>query len=199
MAVIVTALSSLLIQVSADDCTPNDDIIVPVHLVNPLPVPGGPFCAAHWSKGLIVNGINAWGDGYRITGIQLRYSDNSLGPVIGMTYGDPITKTWDSTKVRVTKLNTMGPYQIPGVGRVTFEFSDGSSYTYGGNTGSYQGTSVDVGSGILLGAVGASGNWVDNIGFLFLTDEVASVALTEVVYDTNIATLNAQQRYDHGS
>lgn len=189
-------LGSSILDLPNDDCLYNGDFMLPIDSQSILGFTGGGyFCAGQWSgSGLIIKGMQAWGDGHRLTGIQFTYSDNTQSDVFGKTYGDPQGISWDPTAESVKSFNIMGPYHEDGVGRIMLTTTGGQSYSFGGDTGDYQGKSVNVGSGVILGAVGACGDWLDNLGLVFLSDSVQRITITDVEFDEDVAAMNAKQR-----
>lgn len=196
MVAMATGLLPLANLALADDCTYNSDFMQAITYQNDVDSAGGGyFCGGKWSSGLIITGIEAWGDGHRLTGIKFRFSDNTWGDLHGTTYGDSQKVTWDPSEETVESFHIMGPYHEDGVGRIKLTTSGGTSYNFGGDTGSYEGTDVEVGAGIILAATGSCGDWLDNLGLIFLSNKIESVNVIDITYDEDLATMNSEQTW----
>jgi len=155
---------------------------------------GSPFCETKWKQGLVIKGIEVWADSNCVRAVQFKYSDDSLGNMIGKADGN-INKRimWDPISTRVEKLELWGDGKGKRLGRIKIRLSNNEEFDAGKDTLGQTTYNMVVGAGIMLGAYGGSGTDVDMLGILFLGSKVESLKITDLKLDADSKTLNEQK------
>jgi hypothetical protein len=155
------------------------------------------FCHTQWTHGLVVVGIEVWATQWQIKGIKLTYSDGTSPPMEGDPSGDQNRHdsiSWNPQD-QVTAFKLAGNYAGDGLGLVHIEVA-GKTLDVRSDTGSFNGDTVDVGSGILLGAKGEAGppgDFVRAWAPVFLGKSSGPASILDVVYDDDLNDLTNRQ------
>ena len=90
----------------------------------------------------------------------------------------------------ITNVQLYGNGKGQKLGHIVIETSDNKKIDCGGDIGDIKPYSVDVGSGMLMGATGATttdddDTYVVNLGLLFLDQQIDHIEVRNVKYDTS--------------
>lgn len=195
--------------VVADDCEggPWDET---VWMGRPQDDPAGNyFCDTKWKQGLVVTGVTIWAEKYHIKGLRFKYSDGSEGDLHGQATGNPDwtpaapknSLTWrEDETLRAVKMwnnwndgngpDAVGRIEVS-VGEVKLEVSSDVGDT---SKSDNRGTEIPLNSGVLLGARGKQGQWVESLELLFLSDKVVSSTLIDMELGSSLEEWNAKQK-----
>ena len=191
--------------VRADDCDENAGPFQETsHFGKQGYNPSTGFCHTKWTAGLIVTGMEVWGTNYHVSGVRFTYSDSSIGPVQGATnFGNNKQEdnqqggdkkhdfiTW-TTKDQITNFKAATSKDGKALGLIHIEVA-GKTLTVGqDNVG--DGTEVNIGSGVLLGASGETNNFPSYWTPLFLAISDGNAEITEMKFDKSLDDVNKQQ------
>lgn len=158
------------------------------------------WCSTNWDKGVVVTGLELWATPWQVKGLRFTYSDTTKSNIFGKNTDDDgnVLPTSDSITWAVgdtIKSMTIGPNWVSppdALGIFHMEVSNGQKIDYAGTyTGSPK--PVDVGSGIMLGASGGAGAFIDGAQFMFLADTVGQAEITAIQFDEDLNTVNKKQ------
>ncbi|KAL8758690.1 MAG: hypothetical protein Q9184_003847 [Pyrenodesmia sp. 2 TL-2023] len=133
---------------------------------------GGNFCESRiGSSGEVISSLEVWSDGTGIRGILFTYS-RGQAMMHGIKFGDTnkAIKFDPGEKVRAATLWGNGKGQH--LGHIYLK-TDKQEFDVGMNKPN-KGYDIDVGGGLLLGASGGSGEYIDRLAFLFLPPNFSS-------------------------
>ncbi|KAK4499990.1 hypothetical protein PRZ48_008176 [Zasmidium cellare] len=151
------------------------------------------FCDTQWRNGLSVTGIEVWATAWQIKGIQLTYSDGTKPPLQGQAEGDRHQSiNWNESD-RITRMKLAINYAGDALGLVHVEVGS-KSLDVRSDTGSFDGDDITLATGILLGANGVAGGFVDRWTPLFMGEHNGKAQITNIVMDDSIDDLNAKQQ-----
>lgn len=155
---------------------------------------GGGFCATPWAAGKVVTGIEVWATAWQITGIQLTYSDGTKPTLQGQTNGDRHDSiSWNSEDT-ITKMNLAGNYAADGLGLVHVEVA-GKTLDVRSDTGSFNGDTVTLATGIFLGASGEAPDFVRLWTPLFMgATSGQNATITAIDFDDSLDDVNKKQQ-----
>ena len=148
----------------------------------------------------MVTGLELWATPWQVKGLRFTYSDTTKSNIFGKNTDDDgnVLPTSDSITWAVgdtIKSMTIGPNWVSppdALGIFHMEVSNGQKIDYAGTyTGSPK--PVDVGSGIMLGASGGAGAFIDGAQFMFLADTVGQAEITAIQFDEDLNTVNKKQ------
>ena len=136
-------------------------------------------------NGLIVQRVDVWRNGGAIQGIQFGYANGSRSPVYGTTDGSEghhsialeLGERIQEAAIYEIK-ETDGNPRVGGIRITTNKNQKLEVLDTKPKTANY----FDVGSGLLIGAVGASGSELDCLGLIFLKD-VKKLTVSNVKYE----------------
>jgi hypothetical protein len=152
---------------------------------------GGRFCATKWSEGTVMTGLEVWANKKGVMGIQFYYSDGSSSPLYGKIDGDRTKRLdWDPAVDTITQVRSWGNGRGQFLGRVEIKTAKGGHLDVGKDTGGQDTFEYNVGSGIMLGAFGTSGDLVDSLGFYFLRSKIDKITMDDIVFDETPEMLN---------
>ncbi|KAF2111880.1 hypothetical protein BDV96DRAFT_179717 [Lophiotrema nucula] len=155
---------------------------------------GGRFCATKYLSGIVITGVEVWGDGKGVRALQFYYSDGTQSDLIGKIDGDKHGRMdWDPSVAQISQIKTWGNGKGQNLGRVYIRTTAGNELDVGKDTSGQDTFDTKVASGIMLGAFGASGDRIDNLGFLFLKSKISKIDVGSIVFDETPEALNAQQ------
>lgn len=179
-------------SVAADDCQsgPWTDVLN-------IGGPGGDteFCSTKWMNGIVVTGVEVWANAWAVTGIQLYFSDGTDSGVFGHENGDRTDRlTWDPSTDSISQLKMWGNGQGQFTGRVQIRTKTGLELDVGKDTSGQDTYEIKVNSGIMLGALGKSGDSIDVLGFLFLKSTVSKISMENVTFQETPDELNARKQ-----
>ncbi|EMD32057.1 hypothetical protein CERSUDRAFT_126974 [Gelatoporia subvermispora B] len=146
---------------------------------------GLPFQACKWvmnQSGLVVKGLDVWYNSSELRGIQVTFSDDSRSNVFGTPSNTHASVTFVPGE-RITSLTLWGNGHGTRTGRIRLTTSAGQTLDVGKNTSGLKANNAAIGSGILVGMVGRSGNDIDMLGPVFLNGEVTNISISNVVYN----------------
>ncbi|CAI6341644.1 unnamed protein product [Periconia digitata] len=160
------------------------------------------FCDTKWDKGITVTGIEAWASEFQTKAIQLSYSDGSKGPIHGdaqntgekngVWYSHESAGWKQSDPVKSVSLGANKYGNGDGVGVVRME-TGGGSVNVRSDVGTFMGEPQLVSSGILIGATGSSGTWLDSLSLMFLKSTVGKAEIVEIKFPQTLDELNNKQ------
>ncbi|KAJ4301436.1 hypothetical protein N0V90_003528 [Kalmusia sp. IMI 367209] len=163
----------------------------------------GPYewCDTRWQYGAVVKKVEVWSAMYHVRGIRLTFSDGWVSPIRGSTTGD-ITERgvieWDvgAPVTKLNRANNWGGYGGDAVGRIWID-AGGKSLNVGSDTGSYGGEPVELHTGLLLGAHGRSGDFLDTLEWMLMSADIVDSEVTAFKYppeSSNLAEWNEKQK-----
>ncbi|KAF2018591.1 hypothetical protein BU24DRAFT_447255 [Aaosphaeria arxii CBS 175.79] len=159
------------------------------------PGTGETFCATKFPQGLVVTGIEVWADFDFVRAVQFYYSDGSNSEQYGVIAGENHARLdWDPATDVISQVKVWGNGRGKGTGRIYVRTASGKELNVGKNTDGQIVIEPPVNSGVLLGMVGAKGDYVDRIGFLFLKSKVARMSVDNVVFKETPEELNARKQ-----
>ena len=141
---------------------------------------GGQFSDCNWvtdQKALVVTKLQIWWNSDMFVGVQTTFSDNSVAPIHGQPLDQSATLTLAPGE-QVTSLTLWGNGVGTRTGHIRIITNKGQTFDCGKNISSQKSYSAPVGSGILVGMVGRSGDAIDMLGAVFLDGSVLAVTLT---------------------
>ncbi|KAG9237788.1 hypothetical protein BJ875DRAFT_540157 [Amylocarpus encephaloides] len=146
---------------------------------------GGPYCLTGWERGIVIVGIEVspFPDGTkRMIGKPELDSNEDLHHAINWGVSDTVTQMqmW---------FNKDGD----GLGKIHIETSNEQKLTVGDRT-SGPGITILTHSGILLGAEGRVGDWVDNVSWKFLSSTVGKAEITGLKFKEDLEVWNKKQQ-----
>ena len=149
---------------------------------------GGAFSETKWvtnQSGLTVTKLQVWWDGDSLQAIQVTYSDQTQSRAYGQTKGDTAAITLAPGEL-VTALTLWGDGRGTRCGRIRMYTDKGQTFDHGKDTTGQTEFHVDLGSGLLVGMVGRSGNSIDCLALLFLNPRVDSVNIDSIQYQPDL-------------
>ncbi|KAF2643192.1 hypothetical protein P280DRAFT_467257 [Massarina eburnea CBS 473.64] len=161
------------------------------------------FCDSKWDKGITVTGIEAWSTKWHVRAFQLTYSDGSKGPLHGDS-GDTEgnnggwwahqSLSWKEGDM-ISDAHLAGNYWNHGdaLGMIHME-QGGNVMDVKSDVGKSNGEPQKLSSGILLGAFGTAGDYVNSFGFMFLKSTVGKSEIVEIKFPQTLEDLNNQQK-----
>ncbi|PVI00290.1 hypothetical protein DM02DRAFT_728712 [Periconia macrospinosa] len=160
------------------------------------------FCDTKWDQGKTVTGIEVWATASHFKAIQISYSDGTKGPIRGDALntedkdGNWLAHKYISWKqsdpVRSVSLGSNILNNNDGLGVVKMEVG-GQTLDAKSNVGTFNGDPQLVSSGILIGAFGSSGGFVESFGLMFLKTTVGKAEIVEIKIPQNLEELNKKQ------
>lgn len=155
---------------------------------------GAGFCATKYKAGIVITGVEVWADTKSVRAIQFFYSDGTNSQQWGKINGDRKGRlNWDPSTDSISQVKTWGNGKGQFLGRVQIRTKSGKELDVGKDTNGQDTFESDVGSGIMLGAFGASGDVIDRLGFLFLKSKVTKVTIDDVKFKDTPADLNKRK------
>lgn len=152
---------------------------------------GGYYCETGWAAGVVVTGLEAWADSSHVNGIQFSFSDGTKRMVGNQKSGsgDQFHKsvTWGVGDT-VTQLDLWKSNDGRAVSKIEIKTSNGQTMEIGYWAGKV--VSIPINSGIMLGAQGGTGDFIDNITFLFLASTVGKAEITGLDFKENLDEWN---------
>jgi len=146
---------------------------------------GSGFQTCKWvvnQSALIVKGLDVWWNSSTLRGIQVTFSDNTRSSVYGSASDNHNSITFAPGEL-ITSMTLWGNGNGTRTGRIRLTTSAGQTFDYGKNTSGQTPYDAGVGSGILVGICGRSGNDIDMLGPVFLNGAVTSIAISNVQYN----------------
>ncbi|KAG9235422.1 hypothetical protein BJ875DRAFT_495019 [Amylocarpus encephaloides] len=196
-AVMVGVASLLSLATAAGDCEKGP--YAPTISVGADDIEDSPkFCWAEYDQGLVVVGLEVWAARFHIKGVKMTMSDGS-NRMIGQQQVDPQGGNeriaW-GIKDKVTALKMWKNKDKKGLGKIEIEISNGKKLVCGNQKEtSHDGPElIDPAGGTILGAKGAAGAWLENLGFLFLRSTIDEADIIDVKFDENMDQWNAEGR-----
>ncbi|KAF2685592.1 hypothetical protein K458DRAFT_402977 [Lentithecium fluviatile CBS 122367] len=153
------------------------------------------ICETQWDQGRVVKGIEVWASKWNVQGIQLTFSNDELGHMIGTKQGNKHQKLeWDPKSDTVEDVQLWSNPQATRLGKIYIKLSNGATLDIGidkpAETAWYQETH----SGIMLGAFGRADSAISAWGFMFLEDRVAKISISDFKFDEDLETFVSQRR-----
>lgn len=186
----VTALFATAVQ-AASDC--DNGPWAPVSHTGGLK--GAPFCATKFKEGVVITGVEVWANTKSVRAIQFYYSDGTNSRQWGVVDGDRKGKlTWDPATDGISQIKTWGNGRGQFLGRVQIRTRSGKELDVGKDTSGQDTFETNVGSGIMLGAFGASGDVIDRLGFLFLRSKVEKLTIDDIQFKDTPEDLNKRRQ-----
>ncbi|KAK7188057.1 hypothetical protein PSPO01_05751 [Paraphaeosphaeria sporulosa] len=128
---------------------------------------------------------------WHVRGIRLTFSDGWVSPIRGSTTGD-ITEQgvieWDGPVAKINRANNWDGYGGDAVGRIWID-AGGKSLNVGSDTGSYGGEPVELHTGVLLGAHGRSGDFLDTLEWMLMSADIIDSEVTQFKFPPETANL----------
>jgi hypothetical protein len=161
------------------------------------------FCDTKWDQGISVTGIQMWSTKWHVKAFQLTFSDGTKGPI----HGDNLdtegnngnwynvdTKTWNEGDL-VTDVHMAANYwgHGDGLGGITMQIA-GQKFEVKSDIGSYAGEPQNLASGLLIGAYGSAGAFVNSFGLVFLSGSVVKSEIVGMNFPQTLDELNKQQK-----
>jgi hypothetical protein len=138
-----------------------------------------------------VTGVEAWANKKGVQGFQLYYSDGSNSRLYGTIDGDRTQRLdWDPSVDTITQVRTWGNGRGQFLGRIEIKTAKGGHFDVGKDTSGQDTFETNVGSGIMLGAFGTSGDLMDSLGFYFLKSKIDKISMEDIVFDETPEMLN---------
>ncbi len=130
------------------------------------------FCDTKWDQGISVTGTQMWASKVHVKAFQLTYSDGTKSPIRGDNkntegndgnwYGTD-QKSWKEGDL-VTDAHLAGNYwDDNSLGGMTLQIGS-QKFEAKSDMGSFAGEAQDLASGLLIGAYGSSGDFVNSFG-----------------------------------
>ena len=156
---------------------------------------GAGFCATKFKEGVVITGVEVWANTKAVRAIQFFYSDGTNSKQWGIVDGDRRAKlNWDPASDGISQVKTWGNGRGQYLGRVQIRTRSGKELDVGKDTSGQDTFESDVGSGIMLGAFGASGDVIDRLGFLFLKSKVEKVTIDDIKFKETPEELNKRRQ-----
>ncbi|KAF2268127.1 hypothetical protein CC78DRAFT_530503 [Lojkania enalia] len=157
------------------------------------------ICETLWSKGVVINGVEAWGSKDRVEAIQFYFTDGSSSKQLGEPGGASSQKlTWDPAQETVTQVKMWGNGKASGLGKILMKTSGGGSLEVGRSPSDSQTTfEPDLYTGILLGAlvyVNDEDKDVGRLGLLFLRSKIKAITINEMQFQDTPEALNEKHK-----
>ncbi|KAF2752136.1 hypothetical protein M011DRAFT_482883 [Sporormia fimetaria CBS 119925] len=165
---------------------------------------GTPVCESRWKEGHVITEVKIWSGKFHLKGVQFKYSNGDTSMIHGQAEGDwtpnPNWLGWGA-KDPVQRIqywnnwndgkgpDAMGRLEMT-VGSQSREWtSDVGDVTDGDN----RGISVNVESGIILGAVVKAGAWLEGMEFKMLSSQVGKATIVDLKFPETIEQWNAKK------
>ncbi|KAF1997078.1 hypothetical protein P154DRAFT_565573 [Amniculicola lignicola CBS 123094] len=154
---------------------------------------GGEFCDTKWKEGVVVTGFEAWANSKNVRAFQLYYSDGSNSRLYGKIDGDKHARIdWDPAVDSISQIRTWGNGRAESLGRVQIRTKAGKELDVGKDTNGQDTFETEIGTGIMMGAFGGSGDYIDRLGFSMLRGKIDKISIDDVVFDEDPEALNAR-------
>lgn len=157
---------------------------------------GGPFCHTKYKEGIVMTGVEVWADDNRVQAIQFYYSDGTNSGQMGKIKGDKHDRMdWDPSTDGISQAKSWGNGRAQALGRVYLRLKSGKELDVGRDTSGQDSFEHNVFSGIMLGAVGRSGDNIDQLGWLFLKSKIDAITVSDVEFKDTVEALNSKKEY----
>ncbi|KAF1970845.1 hypothetical protein BU23DRAFT_472961 [Bimuria novae-zelandiae CBS 107.79] len=157
---------------------------------------GGDWCATKYDQGIVVTGMEVWASNKAVRAVQLYYSDGTNSGMIGTL--DDVKEhqrlDWDPSKDGISQMKSWGNGKGQYLGRVYLRLKSGGELNVGKDTDGQDVFETNVGSGIMLGAWGKSGDVIDSMGVRFLRSKISKVTIENVKFSDNVDDLNSRMQ-----
>jgi hypothetical protein len=149
-----------------------------------------------------VTGIQMWSSKWHVKAFQLSYSDGTKGPVRGdITNAEDPNGNWYNNDLKtwkegdlVTDVHMAANYWGNGdaMGGMTMQVG-GQKFEVKSDIGTYAGEPQRLASGLLIGAYGSAGDFVNSFGLVFLSGTVIKSEIVDMRFPQSIEDMNKQQ------
>lgn len=130
-------------------------------------------------KASVVTNLQFWWNSSHLNGVQVTYSDHSVSPIFGQ--GNQNTQSISfAPQEKVTSMTLWGDGKGSRTGRIRITTDKGQTLDVGKDTSGQKAYSAGVGSGILVGMVGRSGDSMDMLGPVFLNGDIRSISIGNI-------------------
>ena len=160
------------------------------------------FCDTKWDKGISVTGIEVWATKWHVKAVQLSFSDGTKGTIHGDAtdtegndgnwYGHG-SVSWKDGDL-VTDAHIAANYWGSGdaLGMLHLEIA-GQKLDVKSDVGSFNGEGQLLSSGLLIGAYGSAGGYVNSFGLMFLKQTIGKSEIIEIKWPETLDDLNKKK------